>query len=89
MATRVALSASQSVPAYWTVASDGGVFAFGGLPFLGSMGGRHLNAPMVGIAPTTGLQGANGTGYWTVASDGGVFCLRHAPGSTDRWGRVI
>jgi len=74
-AQRATLAASRSVPAYWTVASDGGVFAFGGLPFLGSMGGRHLNAPMVGIAPTTGLDGADGTGYWTVASDGGVFCF--------------
>ncbi|HLI72745.1 MAG TPA: hypothetical protein VKU86_02615 [Acidimicrobiales bacterium] len=73
-----ALTSSQSVPAYWTVASDGGVFAFGGLPFYGSMGGVPLNQPMVGIAPTTDLFGADGKGYWTVASDGGVFSFGSA-----------
>ena len=35
---------------YWLVAADGGVFAFGDAPFLGSMAGHHLNAPVVGIA---------------------------------------
>ena len=41
--------------------SDGGVFAFHA-PFFGSMGGRRLDAPIVGIAldPWTG-------GYWEVA----------------------
>ena len=29
---------------------DGGIFAYGDAPFLGSMGGQRLNAPMVGIA---------------------------------------
>jgi len=70
---------AQGVPSYWTVASDGGVFTFGGLPFYGSMGGMRLNAPMVGIAPTTGMSGADGSGYWTVASDGGVFTFGSAP----------
>jgi hypothetical protein len=32
------------------VASDGGIFAFG-VPFVGSMGGQRLNAPIVGLAP--------------------------------------
>jgi hypothetical protein len=32
----------------WEVASDGGIFSFGA-PFLGSMGGKHLNAPVLGI----------------------------------------
>jgi hypothetical protein len=68
-------ASSTGVPAYWTVASDGGVFAFGGLHFYGSMGGHELNAPMVGIAPTEGLSGADGSGYWTVASDGGIFAF--------------
>ncbi|MGD0882612.1 MAG: hypothetical protein ABSB09_13685, partial [Acidimicrobiales bacterium] len=36
--------------------------------YYGSMGGTHLNAPVVGMAPT-----ADGNGYWLVASDGGVF----------------
>ena len=34
---------------YWEVASDGGIFNFGDAGFLGSMGGRPLNAPIVGI----------------------------------------
>ena len=76
--TDVAPTAAEGVPAYWTVASDGGVFTFGGLPFDGSMGGIKLAAPMVGIAPTTDLSGANGRGYWTVASDGGVFTFGDA-----------
>jgi len=77
--TGVAPASAQAVPAYWTVASDGGVFTFGGLPFLGSMGGTRLAAPMVGIAPTSGPSGADGKGYWTVASDGGVFTFGSAP----------
>jgi len=77
--SHIAPAATQGVPSYWTVASDGGVFNFGGLPFDGSMGGVKLAAPMVGIAPTTGLSGANGKGYWTVASDGGVFTFGDAP----------
>ncbi len=35
---------------YWLVAADGGVFAYGDAAFAGSMGGTHLNAPIVGIA---------------------------------------
>jgi hypothetical protein len=34
---------------YWLVASDGGIFAFN-LPFFGSMGGKPLDAPIVGLA---------------------------------------
>jgi len=37
---------------YWEIASDGGIFAFGDAGFYGSMGATHLNAPVVGIAPT-------------------------------------
>ena len=32
---------------YWLVASDGGVFSFGDASYYGSMGGAHLNAPVV------------------------------------------
>ena len=31
------------------MASDGGIFAYGDAPFRGSMGGQHLNRPMVGM----------------------------------------
>ena len=49
-------------------AGDGGVFTYGTAQFAGSMGGRHLNAPVVGMAATP-----DGGGYWLVAADGGVF----------------
>ena len=58
---------------YWEVAADGGVFAFGNARFEGSMGGQHLNAPIVGVAPTS-----DGSGYWEVASDGGIFAFGDA-----------
>ena len=61
------------VPAYLEVGSDGGVFAFGGAPYFGSMGGRPLSRPIVGIAATP-----DGQGYWEVASDGGVFLFGDA-----------
>jgi hypothetical protein len=60
-------------PGYWEVASDGGIFSFGTAPFYGSMGGKPLNAPMVGMAATP-----TGGGYWTVASDGGIFSFGKA-----------
>ncbi len=58
---------------YRFVASDGGIFNYGpssggGAPFLGSMGGSPLNAPIVGMATMPA-----GDGYDLVASDGGVF----------------
>ena len=52
----VPTATQQGVPSYWMVASDGGVFNFGGLPFDGSMGGVKLTQPMVGIAPTMGTS---------------------------------
>ena len=66
----------QSNPAgkgYWLVGADGGVFAFGDAHYYGSMGGKHLNAPIVGMAPTS-----DGHGYWLVAKDGGVFTFGDA-----------
>ena len=54
-------------------ARDGGVFTYGTAPFEGSMGGQHLNAPIVGVATTP-----DGQGYWLVASDGGVFAFGDA-----------
>jgi uncharacterized protein YkwD len=53
---------------YWLAGRDGGVFAFGNAPFLGSAGNIRLAAPVVGISRT-----GDGGGYWLVASDGGVF----------------
>jgi hypothetical protein len=39
---------------YWLVASDGGIFTFGDLPFLGSTGNITLNKPIVAIAAVVG-----------------------------------
>ncbi len=55
---------------YWLVAADGGIFAFGDARFYGSMGGRRLNAAVVGIATAP-----DGNGYWVVAADGGLFAF--------------
>ena len=68
---------------YDLVASDGGLFSFGTSAFFGSMGGRHLNAPIVGMADDrfTG-------GYWMVASDGGVFAF-NAPFHGSMGGSVL
>ena len=57
---------------YRFVASDGGIFSFNA-PFYGSMGGKRLNAPIVGMASTP-----SGGGYWFVASDGGIFSFGDA-----------
>ena len=61
------------VPGYWFAAADGGVFAYGRAPYLGSMGGVALARPVVGMAPTP-----SGHGYWLVASDGGIFAFGDA-----------
>jgi len=60
---------SYTVPfGYWEVGSDGGVFTFGHAAYYGSMGGKHLKAPVVGIVSTP-----DGQGYWEFAADGGIF----------------
>ena len=53
---------------YWLVGSDGGIFSFGSAAFHGSMGGIHLQRPVVGTRPP-----GTRNGYWLVASDGGIF----------------
>jgi hypothetical protein len=64
----VPCSAPASPYGYDMVATDGGIFNYGNLPFCGSEGGRPLNKPVVGMATTR-----DGGGYWLVASDGGIF----------------
>ena len=69
---------------YWLVATDGGVFAFGDAGFYGSLPGlgiapagsgaaTELNAPIVGMVPST-----DDRGYFMVAADGGVFAFGDA-----------
>ena len=71
------LTATGNVPitdvGYWEVASDGGIFPFGTANFMGSMGGKPLDKPVVGMAATP-----DGGGYWEVASDGGIFAFGNA-----------
>ena len=64
---------AQSGGTYTQVASDGGIFTFGGAGFYGSEGGKPLNEPIVGMAATP-----DGKGYWLVASDGGIFTFGDA-----------
>ncbi|MDP9387450.1 MAG: hypothetical protein M3Q48_05840, partial [Actinomycetota bacterium] len=64
---------SGGVTGYWVVAADGGIFSFGAAAFHGSMGGRRLNSPVLGMAATPG-----GGGYWLVAGDGGIFSFGDA-----------
>jgi ribosomal protein L24E len=57
---------------YWLVASDGGIFAFGGAPFRGSMGAVKLNKPVTGMVRF-------GDGYLMVGEDGGIFSFSDSP----------
>jgi hypothetical protein len=66
------------------VASDGGIFAFGDAGYYGSMGGKPLDRPVVGIASTP-----NGGGYWEVASDGGIFSFGDAAFAGSTGGTVL
>ena len=56
---------------YWVVTRSGDVAAFGSAVAYGSLEGTHLNAPIVGIAPTRDYGG-----YWLVASDGSGVRVR-------------
>jgi hypothetical protein len=69
----VGVASSESGDGYWEVAADGGVFTFGDARFYGSLGGTHLNQPIVGLAVTP-----DGEGYWLVGADGGVFTFGDA-----------
>jgi len=66
------------------VASDGGIFTFGNATFDGSMGGKALNAPVVGMAATS-----TGSGYWEVASDGGIFTFGNATFDGSMGGKAL
>lgn len=61
---------AQTPGGYYLVAADGGVFAFGAA-FFGSMAGKPLNGPVVGIRPN--VVGGRAVGYSLLAADGGTF----------------
>ena len=67
------VGSSGGTDGYWVVAANGGVYPFGSAPNYGSMAGSHLNAPVIGMAPT-----GDGAGYWLVARDGGIFTFGDA-----------
>jgi hypothetical protein len=81
----VGISPTADDNGYWLIATDGGVFAFGDAGYFGSIpgdglapagttgSGRNLNAPIVGVVPSS-----DGGGYFMVASDGGVFAFGDA-----------
>ena len=58
---------------YWVASPDGAVAAYGSALGEGSMAGKPLNKPIVGMASTP-----DGRGYWLVAADGGVFSFGDA-----------
>ena len=58
---------------YNLVGADGGIFNYGDASFHGSMGGKPLDAKMVGSATTP-----DGGGYWMVGADGGIFAFGDA-----------
>ena len=62
-----AIVAPATATGYWEIAANGGLYAFGSAPSLGSPLGLSA-ASVVGIAST-----ADGKGYWVAAADGGVF----------------
>jgi hypothetical protein len=61
-------------PGYYLAGSDGGVFAFGAAPFIGSLPGLgvHVNN-IVRMRPTPDERG-----YWMVGSDGAVYAFGDA-----------
>ena len=69
----VARAAVPSGTGYWLTNSAGDVYHFGDAVNYGSMTGKHLNAPIVGI-----VAAPDGKGYWLVAKDGGVFAFGSA-----------
>ncbi len=71
--TAVAITTLKSGSGYFVASSDGTVAAFGPVPHSGSLNGKHLASPVVGIAAAPATSG-----YWLVTERGKVYGF-HAP----------
>ena len=69
----VGMAATPDGRGYWLASEDGGVFAFGDAPFVGSAARLPLQAPVVAIAATP-----DGGGYWLAGADGAVMAFGDA-----------
>ena len=71
----VAIASPANGVGYWLVGADGGVFAFGNVPFYGSLPalGVAPSAPIMGIAPT-----GDGAGYWLLGANGSIYAFGDA-----------
>jgi hypothetical protein len=68
------MTASAGNGGYWEVAADGGVFSFGGAPFLGSLPGEGISVSNIAsIVPTPDRKG-----YFLFGSDGAVYTFGDA-----------
>ena len=73
-ATGARLAAAPGGKGYWIVGADGGVFAYGGAAYYGSLPGLGVKVDdVIGIAATP-----DGRGYWLVATDGSVYAFGDA-----------
>ncbi len=59
------------VTGYQLAGSNGGVYAFGGAPYEGSLPGDGVHVTNITAMTST----SDGKGYWLVGSDGGVFAF--------------
>ena len=67
------MASTSSSKGYWLVASDGGVFCFGGASFYGSAATLADRVDCVDSSAT-----ATSKGYWVLASNGTVYCFGDA-----------